>query len=257
MRTREKNGKLTLLAALVAVCLASSASAAEPTRVLFIGNSLTYWNEMPWMVGHVARSLGDKKLQTAFSGFGGATLRQQWQRGRAAGTIRAEKWDYVVLQAQSGEMLANPDETRRYAHMFDEVIRKAGAKTIIFDTWVVEENKTPQSELTARYARLARELGATLAPVGTAWDELRSAGVHVFDESGVHPSLIGTYLTACVFYATIRRASPVGATFTFDEEYAIPEASRAALERGHIDEKTARRVQDAAWKAVKSGVRRP
>ena len=50
-------------------------------RVLFIGNSLTFWNEMPWMTRRLAGSLGSK-LVTEFNGAAGATLRQHWERGR-------------------------------------------------------------------------------------------------------------------------------------------------------------------------------
>ena len=55
---------------------------ADAVRVLFIGNSLTFWNEMPWMTRRLAGSLGSK-LVTEFNGAAGATLRQHWERGRA------------------------------------------------------------------------------------------------------------------------------------------------------------------------------
>ena len=60
----------------------------QPLRVLFIGNSLTYWNEMPWLTGQVASSLGAKPpLVTAFNGMSGMSLRQHWERGRALRAI--------------------------------------------------------------------------------------------------------------------------------------------------------------------------
>ena len=228
----------------------SVSAGADDTRVLFIGNSLTYWNEMPWMLERVAESLGDRKLRAVFNGGSGMSLRQHWDRGRAVRAIREGNWDYVVLQAQSSEMLATPDETRRYARLLDGEIRKVRAKTIVFGTWVIEGSDTPQAELTKRYAALAKELDAELAPVGTAWDELRRAGIRMFDGSGVHPSLAGTYLSACVFWATIRDESPAGATHTFEVKFDIPEFYRRDLENERIDERTARAIQRAAWKAV-------
>src|SRR5688500_11647208 len=103
-------------------------------RVLFIGNSLTFWNEMPWMFEQVARSLGSHP-RTRFSGRSGMSLRDHWRQGNAQKAIAEGPWDFVVLQAQSTEMMRDDEETSRYARMFDEVIRKAGAKTVIFLTW--------------------------------------------------------------------------------------------------------------------------
>src|SRR5688572_6542384 len=106
---------------------------ANELRVLFIGNSLTYFNEMPWLAEEVAKSLGVKPvLRTDFSGRSGATLRQQWHRGRAVRAIREGKYAYVVLQPQSTEILRPEEETFRYAKMLDEEIKRSGAKTILF-----------------------------------------------------------------------------------------------------------------------------
>ena len=89
-------------------------------RVLFIGNSLTFWNEMPSLTRRIAGSLGaNPALATEFSGMGGATLRQLWEKGAALRLIRERKWDFVVLQAQSVEMMERPEETKKYATLFD------------------------------------------------------------------------------------------------------------------------------------------
>ena len=69
--------------------VASSNRADGSLRVLFIGNSLTFWNELPWMTRRVASSVGAQpSLVTVFNGQSGVTLRQHWERGRALRTIR-------------------------------------------------------------------------------------------------------------------------------------------------------------------------
>ena len=222
---------------------------ADATRVLFIGNSLTFWNEMPWMTRRVAGSLGTK-LVTEFSGASGATLRQQWERGRALHAIKEQHWDFVVLQAQSSEMSARPEETMKYARLFDREIDRVEAKTVIFATWKTDELRISQAALTARYISLAQELDAALAPVGRAWEELRREGIDLFDPGGLHPNLKGSYLTACVFYATFYGKSPEGATHTFETKFDIPESYRHDLEYDRVDAATAEAIQRAAWKAV-------
>jgi hypothetical protein len=75
-------------------------SAKADLRVLFVGNSLTYWNEMPSVFEWVAESRG-RRPRTRFSGGSGMSLRQHWEQGRAHKAIAEGPWDFVVLQAQS------------------------------------------------------------------------------------------------------------------------------------------------------------
>jgi len=222
-------------------------------RVLFIGNSLTFWNEMPWLTRRIAGSLGAQPpLTTEFSGMSGATLRQQWEKGAALRLIRDRKWNFVVLQAQSTEMLYRPEESKKYATLFDREIDRAGAKTVIFETWKPADARGTQSELNARYIALARELDASLAPVGSAWAVLQRSGMNLFDPGGVHPNLRGSYLTACVFYSMFYRANPAGAAHVFETKFDVPESYRRDLEEEKISDEDAEAIQRAAWAAVQT-----
>jgi hypothetical protein len=218
----------------------------DAVRVLFIGNSLTFWNEMPWMTRRVSGSLGSK-LVTEFSGAGGATLRQHWERGAALRAIKQRRWDFVVLQAQTSEMSTRPEETTNYARLFDREIDRAGAKTVIFATW-----RIGNTDLTARYVALAHDLDAALAPIGSAWETLQRNGLDLLDPGGIHPNLRGSYLSACVFYATFFGKSPEGATHSFETKFDIPESYRHDLEYDRIDAATAEAIQRTAWKAVQA-----
>ena len=224
-------------------------------RVLFIGNSLTFWNEMPALTRRVAGSLGAKPpLVTEFSGMSGASLKQQWEKGAALRAIREGHWNFVVLQAQRTEMDTRPEETKKYATLFDREIDRIGAKTVIFETWKVESGGTrgTQSELNARYIALARELDALVAPVGAAWNELSRDGMNLFDPGGVHPNLRGSYLAACVFYALFYKSDPAGATHTFETKFDVPESYRKDLEDERIEAHEAEAIQRAAWNAVQA-----
>ncbi len=226
---------------------------ADELRVLFIGNSLTYFNEMPWLAEEVAKSLKVKPaLRTDFSGRSGVTLRQQWQRGRAVRAIREGKYAYVVLQPQSTEILRPEEETFRHAKMLDEEIKRSGAKTILFLTWAPLTAKHEQTAYNREFAKLAKALGAEIAPVGVAWDALRKQGLELFDGSGLHANLAGSYLSACVFVAMIYDRSPVGAVHTFDVKFEEEQFYRQSLEHDRLDGVTAAKIQAAAWRAVDS-----
>ena len=57
---------------------------------------------------------------------------------------------------------------------------------------------------------------ATVSPVGAAWKYVRDnhPSIDLYTSDGSHPSIFGSYLAACVHYATIYRTSPIGTSFT-------------------------------------------
>ena len=62
------------------------------------------------------------------------------------------------------------------------------------------------------YTQMGRQLDAFVAPVGRAWAASLKANpdISLYDDDGSHPNVYGTYLTACVFYATLTGLTPVG-----------------------------------------------
>ena len=210
--------------------------------ILFVGNSLTYFNEMPWMFEQVAKSKG-VTLRAHFAGFSGRTLRQQYGDARVRSAIADGHYDVVVLQPQSGELFRAEEETTRYARLLDREIRASGARTMVFETWA--RPPLTAAQYAERYAALARDLKAPLAPVGSAWARLQARGYVLGDETG-HPNITGSYLAACVFFKAITGRSPAGATHTFDVHFQIPEAYRWSLEHDRIDAATAEAIQRAA-----------
>lgn len=225
----------------------------DELRVLFVGNSLTYFNEMPWLAEQVAESLQAKpRLRATFIGRSGATLRNHWDEEDTLREIREGRYRYVVLQPQGTEIIRTPEETARFATLFDAEIRKTGARTVIFLSWAPRTGDQPQSVYTERYLELASKLGAVIAPVGIAWTQLRGSDIELYDEGGHHPNLSGSYLIACVFYSTLYGRSPVNAVHKFNVHFEIPEFYRYGLEHERLDPSTASAIQSAAWHAAQT-----
>src|SRR5438445_8613600 len=102
--------------------------------VLFIGNSFTYYNEMPTLLERVSASLGTP-IVAHLSGHGGATMRNHWDEGKAVQAVRSNHYDFVVIQTQSSEIIRTTAETTKYARLLAAEIRKSGAKPVVFMTW--------------------------------------------------------------------------------------------------------------------------
>lgn len=199
-----------------------TALSAQRLRVLFIGNSYTYFNNLPEMLATLAQSAPHARtLDTAIVAKGAATLQQLWTEGEAVAAIRNGSWDYVVLQEQStlgatlidGQTAINaPQFFYTYARLFDREITAQGGKTVFLLTWARKRALAHQAALTSAYMRIAQELHAVVVPVGMAWQKLREAkpDLELYAKDGSHPSPLGSYVAACLFYATLFGESPEG-----------------------------------------------
>jgi hypothetical protein len=223
----------------------SGSGASAPLAVLFIGNSYTSVNDLPHLVAGLAQASG-RKLDVAQVTPGGCTLEQHVQTSGAMQQIRARKWDVVVLQEQSQLPVVKPEMMYAAARQLDAEIQKQKSKTVFYLTWARQNNPKMQDGLNKAYFTIAKELGATVAPVGIAWQKALAADpalvLHTSD--GSHPNAAGSYLAACLFYATILHKSPEGlpAEIKLDGKLLLS-----------VPPATAKALQAAAAKAMQGG----
>jgi hypothetical protein len=180
-------------------------------NVLFIGNSFTSRNDLPGLIARLAEARG-KTMHHRLVFAGGAPLRAHWNAGKAGEAIRKGKYDYVVLQEQSTLPVKNAARMHENIRLFDAVIREAGSKMALYMTWARRQAPETQKAITHAYTQIGKELSATVVPVGNAWQRFLTKrdqpALHDKDDS--HPTLAGTYLAACVFFAVLFKESPVG-----------------------------------------------
>ncbi len=184
----------------------------DTLRVLFVGNSYTYYNNLPQLVSILSEQTRTK-LITQKSVIGGAKLSEHWHGLRGLKTkemIRSGNYDIVVLQEYSLGAIEHSDSLKFYAKLFCDLIKENGAVPYLYQTWARE--KVPQyfEVIEKVYAEVAEENNAHLVPVGYAWrlaNQLRP-NVQLFDPDGSHPSNLGTFLAASVFTATITGELP-------------------------------------------------
>jgi len=196
------------------------------TRVLFIGDSYTYVNDLPATFADLAWA-GGHRVETGTLATGGSTLAAHVADPATAPMIASRAWNTVVLQDQSEEPAFAAD---RASEMYPAVaqltatIRAAGAQPLLFLTWGHEAG-WPEAGLTTYpsmqtavdqgYLGAAARQAISIAPVGDAWQYVVShqANPELWQGDGVHPTTAGTYLAACVFYAALFNESPVGLTY--------------------------------------------
>jgi hypothetical protein len=202
----------------------------ESAKVLFIGNSYTYVNDLPSILSSIATSLGDEVTHDSQTP-GGTTFQGHTQNAVTWTKINSQTWDFVVLQAQSQEPSFPEAQvnsgTIPYAIQLADSIYANNfcTEVIMYMTWG-RKNGDPQwapistfdgmnDRLRSAYLRIADSVQGSVSAVGSAWKYVREnyPTIELYNADESHPSVAGTYLAACTFYASIFRKTPVGATF--------------------------------------------
>jgi hypothetical protein len=178
-------------------------------RVLFVGNSMTYYHGMPQMVERLAT--GDAGAEPLFAVSytrPGWTLEEAATDDRLARLIQSLRWDALVLQEQTGRASEPADRLRHqtvpYAQELQRPIEAHGGRTLLYMTW---------------YRRYEDDLGSLLsAPVAPAASALgeahwRRPELPLLESDGHHPNLAGSYLAACVFYAALTGRNPARSSY--------------------------------------------
>ena len=198
-------------------------------RVLFVGNSHTFFNNMPAMIGALAQAAGKRPLYARLLVRGGATLREHAADGVVSRVLSDGGWNALVLQEQQ-QNPSLPRERRERemnapARIMSMNAYAIGARTIVQMVWARRDGDFTNlagDSFAAMHERtvighkeLAQTLGAELAPSAIAWKRAMTARpeLTLWQPDGSHPSLAGSYLAACVLYKTLYGESPSGLRF--------------------------------------------
>lgn len=184
----------------------------DTVRVLFVGNSYVYYNNLSQMIGLITDSM-DTKIICRKSTVGGAHLGEHWngQRGlRSKEIIAKNTFDIVVVQDNSMWPIQHKDSLLHFGRLFCNYIQSKGAKPYLYSTWAREKTPETQSQISEAYQSLGKEAGATVVPVGDSWALARkkNPSMNLFHSDGSHPSSLGTFLIALNFIKKITGSLP-------------------------------------------------
>ena len=192
--------------------------AQAPVRVLFIGNSYTYFNDMPAIFASICAENGVEADIESVT-WGDYTFARFLDPSDELGALVAEKlggerYDYVVMQEYSHVPATDPGTFFRDAAALAAKVRANGATPVLYETWaradgdhiLVENGWTHEEEqdlLRSAYEKAAADSGAILVYAGDRFSEAYRAGEGVFEDDGSHPTELGSRLVAKVFYETL------------------------------------------------------
>jgi hypothetical protein len=216
-------------------------SGREGRPVLFVGNSLTYYNDLPLIVEALADSAPGltpaQRLSTAMAAYPDYALYDHWADGSAVRAIDRTKWDVVVLQQGSSALEESRVLLRDWTKRFDEKIKAAGARTAMYAVWPNAARQFDFDRVNESYTLAAADVGGMLFPVGEAWRAAwrRDASVALYSADGLHPTISGSYVGALVIASMLLDRSPVGMPARLELKngatFSIPAAEAMLLQQ--------------------------
>ncbi len=180
-------------------------------RVLFVGNSHSYFNDMPALFARMCRELSGESPELTLLAYSGRSLawhREEYFALRFA--LLRGGYDYCVLQQQA-HPFPGEEATEQALDRILPLCEKTGTRPVLFMTWA-EKARSENAALMSRcYRRLAGEKGALLAPIGELFELFRGTDLELYWQDGEHASPYGSYLIAATLAALLCRTRDLSA----------------------------------------------
>lgn len=196
--------------------------ANKEIKVLFIGNSITFYNDMPLIFKKICENKGKKVIVDQLVQ-GGATLKFFETYIGTPQTINSEKWDYVILQDGDWRVIY-PEEHNLLLPAVEKlktmIYMNQNTTKIFYQMLHSDKDGVTMRGIPYSYDQMQDKLRAgavkfgiisdlEIAPVGWGWKILKDKNttIDLYLEDGLHPSYSGSYLNACVFFSLIYKES--------------------------------------------------
>lgn len=206
--TRWTPARLTVVAA----CLACTSAPTQPgpgplgdadVTVLFVGNSLTYANDLPSLVGTVAEAAGHT-FASASVALPDFSLEDHW-RTDIASVVRNVRPQVVVLQQGPSSLPESQVHLRRWADTLSPVIEEVGARPALLMVWPDRSRTAFFDDVRTAYRDAAISVDGMFIPAGEAWREAWESDpdLALYGPDGFHPSLVGSQVAALTVFAVL------------------------------------------------------
>jgi len=228
----------------LSACLGTNSLSPLPPggiHVLFVGNSLTYVNDLPATVANLGAMTGDT-IRVATSAAPDLALIDHLNGGSdALQQLKLGGWNYVVLQQGPSTLAINRDSLILWTKMFDPYIHAAGARAALLMVWPSSDRIAFFDDVRISYQSAAQAVNGVFIPAGLAWQNAWAAdsSLPFYSEDGYHPSALGTYAAALVIYERL----------TGRDARSLPARAIAGGSALNVPEATVRLIQAAAHSA--------
>ena len=215
--------KKTLIAILATIAAATSClSATGPTtssygsggkRILFVGNSLTGANDMPFFFVALAESAKvSPRPSVQVDWQPDFALIDHWNVGFVQPLIADNRFAVVVLQQGPSSVAVNRDTLRLAAKLFAPLVRNAGGMPAMMAVWPTADRFADFDRATESYQLAAKDVNGAMIPTGEVWRAAwkQNPSLGFYSPDGLHPSPLGSYAMALSLLGILYDRSVVG-----------------------------------------------
>ena len=203
---------LIFLSAAISACKKSKPGPGQPgtvlsdsaKQILFIGNSLTYTNDLPDIVARIGRDKGIE-IATTMITYPNYALEDHWNDGQIQLLIATKKYHFVVVQQGPSSQNDGRVMLMDYGARIKALCTANNSQLAFFMVWPALANFHTFDGVIKNYTDAAVATNSLLCPVGKIWKEYFNAtndysyyGLDMF-----HPSLKGSEKAAEIIYATL------------------------------------------------------
>lgn len=183
---------------------AATRSASPPIHLLFVGNSLTYTNNLPELVRVVATRRGSV-LEVAMLAKPNYALEDHWAEGRLQEWIATERFTHVIVQQGPSSQEDGRQMLLEYGARIQSLCVKHHATLAFFMVWPSRVNAQTFPGIINHYREAATATGALLCPVGEVWKAYMDStqDYSYYGPDGFHPSRKGSEEAARVLVESL------------------------------------------------------
>jgi len=182
------------------------------TKVLYIGNSLTFYWDSPQKFCSIFGLLRPTTPLYVQSATGpGYTLFDHLNSERTLSALDSKKWDYVIIQEGGQSAFRRPHQSRSSHRQLVQMIQSKGAKPVIVMMPADKGEFYWQAQLSHLFRGIGAELKVPVVAYGDATfcSQIYKPQVNLYDDDNHHPSKIGSSLYACLVAQQLLRFTGV------------------------------------------------
>ncbi|RDB05432.1 SGNH/GDSL hydrolase family protein [Runella aurantiaca] len=173
-------------------------------KILFVGNSLTYTNDLPQLVQEMGKHDSVSIEYTTFL-FPNYSLEDHWNEGKVQKEIETGRYDFVVAQQGPSALPESQVLLLEYARRLAEVCQKNNASMAIYMVWPSSTRFLDLDNVIYSYTQAAKQTQSLLCPAGLAWKYAwqSTPSLPLYGNDNFHPSMTGSLLAAFTVYGTL------------------------------------------------------
>lgn len=174
-------------------------------KVLFLGNSHTFYNDMPQIFANICRERG-RDVEVAMQAHPGVTYGWHWkQLTELRFALMYGGFDYMVMQQAAHSPCPGREETLADAGRIIELARQCGVTPIQTMPWAEKRDPGHQKKMYDIFETLGRQYGVTLTVAGNVFEDVfyHHPEIDLYWVDGEHASPYGSYTIAMAAYAAI------------------------------------------------------